>query len=83
MYLAAAGLSAEIAVEEDREALGPGSLIFLTVPGRAGFSALGRRGLPAERVGAAAAAELVGWTGSGAALDTHLADQLMVVPGHG
>jgi RNA 3'-terminal phosphate cyclase (ATP) len=75
--LAAAGLRADIAVEEDRGALGPGTLMFLAVPGRAGFSALGRRGVPAEQVGTAAAADLVDWTLSGAALDVHLADQLL------
>ncbi len=75
--LAADGLAADIAVEEDRTALGPGTLMFLAIRGRAGFSALGRRGLPAERVGAAAAADLVAWWRTGAALDEHLADQVL------
>jgi RNA 3'-terminal phosphate cyclase (ATP) len=75
--LAAAGLGADIAVEEDQAALGPGTFMFLAVHGHAGFSALGRRGLPAEQVGEAAAAALVAWTASGAALDDHLADQVL------
>lgn len=75
--LAAAGLSAEITIEEDARALGPGTLVFLAVRGRAGFSALGRPGLPAERVADAAVDGLLGWLGSGAAVDEHLADQLV------
>lgn len=75
--LAADGVAADIAVEEDRTALGPGTLVFLAVRGRAGFSALGRRGLPAERVGEAAAADFIAWRRTGAAVDRHLADQLL------
>jgi RNA 3'-terminal phosphate cyclase (ATP) len=75
--LAAAGLTAEIAVAEDREALGAGTSIFLGCRGRAGFSALGRRGLPAERVADLAVDDALSWLGSGAALDGHLADQLV------
>src|SRR5579871_3526893 len=46
--LAAAGVAAEIAIEDRAPAVGPGTLVFLAIRGRAGFSALGRRGLPAE-----------------------------------
>jgi RNA 3'-terminal phosphate cyclase (ATP) len=74
--LAMAGLAADIAVEEDATALGAGTLVFLGVRGRAGFSALGRRGLPAERVADEAADQLLAWHASGAAVDEHLADQL-------
>ncbi|MBI2160351.1 MAG: RNA 3'-phosphate cyclase [Candidatus Rokubacteria bacterium] len=75
--LAAAGITAEIALVEDRTALGPGTLVFLSLRGRAGFSALGRRGLPAERVADQAADELLAHLASGAAVDAHLADQLV------
>jgi RNA 3'-terminal phosphate cyclase (ATP) len=70
-------LSADIAVEEDAAALGAGTLLFLCVRGRAGFSALGRRGLPAERVADEAIDQLLAWHASGAAVDEHLADQLV------
>jgi RNA 3'-terminal phosphate cyclase (ATP) len=75
--LAAARLAFDIAVVEDATARGPGTLVFLAVRGRAGFSALGRRGLPAERVADRAVDELLAHRASGAAVDDHLADQLV------
>ncbi len=75
--LAAAGLAAEIAVEEDASARGPGTFLFLARRGRAGFSALGRRGVPAERVADEAVEELLAYLAAGAAVDQHLADQLV------
>jgi RNA 3'-terminal phosphate cyclase (ATP) len=75
--LAAAGVAAEIAIEDGVAAFGAGTLLFLHVPGRAGFSALGRRGLPAERVADAAVDPLLAYLASGAAVDEHLADQLV------
>jgi RNA 3'-terminal phosphate cyclase (ATP) len=75
--LAAVGLRADIAIEEDAAALSPGTLVFLAVRGRAGFSALGRRGVPAERVADEAVDALLAWRASGAAVDVHLADQLV------
>jgi len=75
--LAAAGVTAEIAIEEDQTAVGPGTLVFLSVRGRAGFSALGRRGVPAERVADDAVDQLLAFRGSGATVDDHLADQLV------
>jgi RNA 3'-terminal phosphate cyclase (ATP) len=75
--LLAAGVKASIAVEEDQGALGPGTVLFLALRGRAGFSALGRRGLPAEQVADLATDELVAWMASKAAVDEHLADQLV------
>ncbi len=62
-------------------AAGPGTGLFLTARytgGRAGFSALGRRGKPAEEVAAEAAAALLEHHHSGAAIDRHLADQLIL-----
>jgi RNA 3'-terminal phosphate cyclase (ATP) len=76
-HLRAAGLSADIAVEEDATALGPGTLLFLAAPGRGGFSALGRRGLRAEAVADQAADPLLAWLATGALVDDHLADQLI------
>jgi RNA 3'-terminal phosphate cyclase (ATP) len=44
----------------------------------AGFSALGKRGLPAERVALEACRELFAFHKTGAAVDAHLADQLVL-----
>jgi RNA 3'-terminal phosphate cyclase (ATP) len=74
------GLEAEITLVEDREALGPGTLIFLAATGAgstAGFSALGRRGIRAEAVADEAVDQLLRYLDSGAAVDDHLADQLV------
>jgi RNA 3'-terminal phosphate cyclase len=75
--LAAIGLTAAITLEEDTHALSPGTMLFVHAHGRAGFSALGRRGVPAERVADEAVDALLDWQRSGAAIDVHLADQLV------
>lgn len=75
--LSAAGISAEIALAEDASARGPGTLLFLAERGRAGFSALGRRGVPAEQVADEAVDALLAYRASGAAVDERLADQLV------
>jgi RNA 3'-terminal phosphate cyclase (ATP) len=78
--LRAHGLEADITLVDDREALGPGTLIFLAVTGpgtRAGFSALGRRGVRAEAVADEAVDQLLRFLDSHAAVDDHLADQLV------
>ena len=75
--LEAAGLRAAFAVVEDPTARTPGTALFLGVPGRAGFAALGRRGVLAERVADEAVDALLDWRATGAALDGHLADQLV------
>jgi RNA 3'-terminal phosphate cyclase (ATP) len=77
--LAAAGVAAEIAVEDDQQALSPGTVVFLAARGHAGFTALGRRQLPAERVADGAVDDLLAWRASGAAVDAHLADQLVPI----
>jgi RNA 3'-terminal phosphate cyclase len=64
--LFAAGLGADIEVEEDVKALSPGTLLFLAVNGQAGFAALGRRVLPAERVADDAADQFLAWMASSA-----------------
>jgi RNA 3'-terminal phosphate cyclase (ATP) len=57
---------------------GPGAGIVLWLP-QAGFSALGRPGLPADQVAAAAVSELLAFVDDpGAAVDEHLADQLLL-----
>lgn len=78
--LAEHGLAAEIALVEDNAALSPGTFIALTAmgdPGLAGFSALGRRGVRAEAVADEAVDPLLAYLDSGAAVDGHLADQLI------
>ena len=58
---------------------GQGSLVFLKAEveeGPAGFSSLGERGKPAEKVADEACDAFFGFMASGAALDRHLADQL-------
>jgi RNA 3'-terminal phosphate cyclase (ATP) len=55
----------------------PGSLVFLWGP-QAGFSGLGARGKPAERVADEVAEAFVTFRKRGAAVDRHLADQVML-----
>jgi RNA 3'-terminal phosphate cyclase (ATP) len=52
-------------------------VVFLAVPGRAGFTALGRRGVPAERVADEAIDAFFAFRTSGTAVDDHLSDQLV------
>jgi RNA 3'-terminal phosphate cyclase (ATP) len=55
----------------------PGSFVFLWGP-RAGFSALGARGKPAEKVADEAVGEFLSFQNRRAALDRHLADQIVL-----
>jgi RNA 3'-terminal phosphate cyclase (ATP) len=55
----------------------PGSLVFLWGP-QAGFAALGARGKPAEQVADEAVEAYLAFRESGAALDRHLADQMLI-----
>ena len=67
--------------EHERPAGGPGTCLALVAEfeaGHAGATALGERGTPAEKVGAQAAAELNAFLASGAAVDAHLGDQLLL-----
>lgn len=67
--------------EHERPAGGPGTCLALLAQfqtGHAGATALGERGVPAEKVGARAAAELNAFLDSGAAVDAHLGDQLLL-----
>jgi RNA 3'-terminal phosphate cyclase (ATP) len=78
-FLKAANLDAEMRVN-DVQASGKGSLVFLTAEFdnvRAGFSALGEKGLPAEKVAESAVNELKNFLGKTVCLDHYLADQLI------
>lgn len=78
--LAEEGLEARVEPRRLRGS-GPGAGIFLFVEyGRvvAGFTAYGRKGLPAERVAEAACEDLLTHHRTGAPVDPHLADQLVV-----
>ena len=75
-----AGLQADIALM-DVPALSPGSFVFLCAHGKgavAGFSSLGARGKPAERVADEAVDELLRFLDSRSALDPYLADQILI-----
>ena len=75
-----AGVKSEIKLL-DTPALSPGSLVFLCAQGKdsfAGFFALGARGKPAEQVADEAAEKLICFLDGEAALDPHLADQILI-----
>ena len=58
---------------------GPGTVVFLKAEfeqGAAGFTSLGQRGKPAETVADEASSAFLQFIASGAAVDSHLADQL-------
>lgn len=66
---------------EEKPARGKGNMIFLCARfenSRAGFSALGRRGRPAEQVASDLCARWREFSKSAAAIDCHLADQLLL-----
>ena len=78
--LAGAGYQAQIG-RLDGASPGPGSAVVLWAAFDNGLmcaSALGKRGLAAETVGKNAAKALIDEIGSGAAVDRHLGDQLMI-----
>jgi RNA 3'-terminal phosphate cyclase (ATP) len=75
--LAAAGLASRIEPRRER-GVAPGAGLFLWLP-QAGAAMLGRQGLPAEAVAEAAVAELLAFADNdSAAVDAHLADQLLL-----
>lgn len=55
----------------------PGAGIFLWLP-QAGFTSLGRQGLPADKVAETAVAQLAAFIDNNTAVDHHLADQLLL-----
>ena len=74
--LTAAGRPSRIEPRREK-GVGPGAGIFLWLP-QGGFSALGRPGLPSERVAEAAVAEALSFVDNTAMVDRHLADQLLL-----
>lgn len=75
--LAAEGLASRIEPRRER-GFAPGAGLFLWAP-QAGASMLGRQGVPAEAVAEGAVAELLAFADNGAAaVDVHLADQLLL-----
>lgn len=74
--LVEAGFDTHVTALRERGA-GPGAGIVLWLD-QAGFSALGRRGLPANQVAEMAVAELRAFVENGVAVDPYLADQLLV-----
>lgn len=65
----------------DAPASSPGTCLFLAArfeESVAGFEALGRRGVPAERVADEAVDEFLAFLGRSGAVDPHLADQLIL-----
>lgn len=78
--LAESGIAANIEVANLKAAC-PGAGLFLAAHYDhclAGFTVLGERGKPAERVAEEACAELLRHRESGAALEPHLADQILL-----
>ena len=69
-------------LEGKRSPMSPGSIIFLWVesetPCYFGSNALGERGKPAEKVGREAAEDLLRQLKTGAAVDLHTADNLII-----
>jgi RNA 3'-terminal phosphate cyclase (ATP) len=75
--LAAEDVATAMEILEDSTARSPGTFVGLVAPGRAGFSALGRRGVPAERIADEAVDGLLAFRASRGAIDARLADQLL------
>ncbi|MEW6486888.1 MAG: RNA 3'-terminal phosphate cyclase [Thermodesulfobacteriota bacterium] len=77
-----AGLGVPVAVDvQSIDAPSPGTFLFLEAAfehARCCATGLGERGKPAERVADEAADEIAAFVGSGAAVDPHLADQLLL-----
>lgn len=78
--LSGAGLRATLTPRRER-GVGPGAGLFLIAEyenALAGFSALGAKGKPADRVADAACQELLAHHASDAPVDLHLADQVLL-----
>lgn len=79
--LSEAGHEIELTVLPEAPSLGTGNGVFIIAyyqGGAAGFSALGRRGQPAEKVAATACQRFLAFHRGGAVADRHLADQLLL-----
>ncbi|HER33874.1 MAG TPA: RNA 3'-phosphate cyclase, partial [Halothiobacillaceae bacterium] len=78
--LRAAGINARVD-QVDADSKGQGTAVFLWAESEnalAGFTSLGKRGKPAEEVAADAVNALLAYQESAAAVDCHLADQLVL-----
>jgi len=71
-----AKLPGQVTAVRERGA-GPGAGIVLWLP-QAGFTSLGRKGLPADKVAETAVAECLAFVDNGADVDKRLADQLLL-----
>lgn len=78
--LQARGLLAEVSLEKV-ESASPGTMLFIVALSqnkRAGFSSLGKKGVPAEEVGKRAAYSLLSFLETQAQFEEHLGDQLLL-----
>jgi RNA 3'-phosphate cyclase len=74
------GMVPEIQVMDEAPSPAQGTFLFLLLESEgvvSGFSALGRRGKPAEAVADEATDQLIGYVDSGGSVDPHLGDQLV------
>lgn len=79
-FLKGVGRKAKIEVR-DLPSRGPGAAVTVVAEcenGGAGFTGLGERGKPMERVAEEACEQFMEWSNSGAPVDEHLADQLVL-----
>jgi RNA 3'-terminal phosphate cyclase (ATP) len=79
-FMKGVGRKVEV-VPRDLPSPGPGAAVVLTVRwegGVAGFSSVGERGKPMEKVATQPCEEFMAWWKSGAACEEHLADQLVL-----
>jgi RNA 3'-terminal phosphate cyclase (ATP) len=79
-FMKGIGRSVEV-VRCEKKSLGPGAAVVMICNcegGIAGFTSLGERGKPMEKVTEEACVELMDWWKSGAACDEHLGDQLVL-----
>jgi len=74
--LVEAGIEPDVHPQREHGA-GPGAGIILWLD-QAGFTTLGRKGFPADKVAEAAVGDLLTFLDNGAAVDYHLADQLLL-----
>ena len=74
--LAEAGFMPDIQPVRER-GRGPGAGIFLWLP-NGGFTSIGRKGVPSDKVAETAVSDLLNFTRSHKMVDEHLADQLLI-----
>ncbi len=76
------GIGRRVDIERrEKPSLGPGAAVVLSAEcenGLAGFSSLGERGKPMEKVAEQACRDFLAWWKTGAAVDEHLSDQLVL-----